>query len=789
MLDVLGRTRFHGWLAASRVWTLALTVCSMGISDASGQSVVTAQGPYRAAIDGLDRWIEAERIAKSLPALSIALVDENGLIWSRGFGFADKPTGIDATAETIYRVGPFSAAFTYLAVMRLSEQGRLDLDAPAVKYLPEFAPRNHYSTAVTVRHLLTQQSGLPREAPLGHWFDPEPRSLIDVVRGLSTSTITARPGAETRYSNAGVAALGAIVERVSGEPFARTIKRTLLDPIGMSRSGFEPDQALAHHVAKGTMWTYDGQQLATPTFLVGEAPAASLSSTAIDLARFVRFVLAGGGGPGGEIASEQSLRTLVGKGHLFASEMLGGRSVFRHGGGIYGFSTEIDFLPNERLGVVVMASADSAQGILRRIGDTTLECALAARSGKPQAQLESTSPIPRERAIALAGEYSNGDQTIDLASRADKLFLSPYRNLTVELRSSGESLIVDDRLAFGAVVEVDGDQIKVDGVRYRKQPGAKPPPCPAKSAGLIGEYGWDHQVVYLLEKRGRLHALLGWFAEYPLVEDKPDVFRFSDSNHRSVERLVVSRDGDGSGAAVTVHGVTFPRRHLDGEGGKTYRIKPRRSVEEIRREIATAKPPAEPKPRRNPELVDLTSLDLTIRLDIRYATTNNFLGVPLYTSARAFLERPAADALLSVHQALERDGYGLLIHDAYRPWNVTKLFWEATPDSGRGFVADPAKGSRHNRGAAVDLTMYDRATGRPVVMVGGYDEFSPRSNPDYPGGTSLERWQRDLLRKAMESRGFTVNEVEWWHFDHDTWRDYPIINRRFEDLASDGQAR
>jgi D-alanyl-D-alanine dipeptidase len=185
-------------------------------------------------------------------------------------------------------------------------------------------------------------------------------------------------------------------------------------------------------------------------------------------------------------------------------------------------------------------------------------------------------------------------------------------------------------------------------------------------------------------------------------------------------------------------------------------------------------------------LVELISLDPTIRLDIRYATTNNFLGIPLYTQPRAFMQRPAAEALVRVHRSLAKDGFGLLIHDAYRPWQVTKLFWEATPDSGRIFVADPAKGSKHNRGAAVDLTLYDLATGKPVKMVGGYDEFSPRSYPDYPGGTALERWHRELLRRSMEAEGFTVYEFEWWHFDHRDWTKYPILNQAFEDLTVTG---
>jgi D-alanyl-D-alanine dipeptidase len=159
------------------------------------------------------------------------------------------------------------------------------------------------------------------------------------------------------------------------------------------------------------------------------------------------------------------------------------------------------------------------------------------------------------------------------------------------------------------------------------------------------------------------------------------------------------------------------------------------------------------------------------------------MGVPFYAQPRAFLQRPAAEALLRAHQWLRRQGYGLLIHDGYRPWSVTKMFWEATPADKHEFVADPAQGSRHNRGCAVDLTLYDRRTGAPIQMTGGYDEMSERSYPDYPGGTSLQRWHRDLLRHAMEMEGFTVFESEWWHFDYQDWRKYPILNVRFEDLS------
>src|SRR4029079_19084019 len=134
----------------------------------------------------------------------------------------------------------------------------------------------------------------------------------------------------------------------------------------------------------------------------------------------------------------------------------------------------------------------------------------------------------------------------------------------------------------------------------------------------------------------------------------------------------------------------------------------------------------------------LVKLDSTIHLDIRCATARNFLGQPLYTQARAFLQRPAAEALVRVQRSLRDQGYGLLIHDGYRPWYVTRMFWDATPPAQHEFVANPATGSRHNRGCAVDLSLYDFRTGKPVEMPGTYDEFSHRSYPSFPGGTSRQ---------------------------------------------------
>jgi len=191
---------------------------------------------------------------------------------------------------------------------------------------------------------------------------------------------------------------------------------------------------------------------------------------------------------------------------------------------------------------------------------------------------------------------------------------------------------------------------------------------------------------------------------------------------------------------------------------------------------ARSQPPREEGDFRKSDLVEIVKLDPAISLDIRYATTNNFMGRAFYAAPRAFLQRPAAKALVRAQRSLRRLGYGLLIYDGYRPWYVTKIFWDATPIEKRVFVADPATGSRHNRGCAVDLTLVDFTTGKPVEMTGDYDEFSERSHADYPGGTGLQRRNRALLRDAMEEQGFTVYEAEWWHFDYKDWKRYPILN-------------
>ncbi len=310
----------------------------------------------------------------------------------------------------------------------------------------------------------------------------------------------------------------------------------------------------------------------------------------------------------------------------------------------------------------------------------------------------------------------------------------------------------------------------------------KPPDAPVEWKTVIGVYASEPDTVYIAEKGESLFLVTKKLLYVPLHESTHGKFRFTNREFSSDSLLMFRWGKNVRPYDFKIGSRIFRRLILGNEQGRSFRIKPLKPADELRKTALAATPPKEAGTYLQSDLVDLSTLDETIKFDIRYATRNNFVGEKFYSQAKAYLQRPAALALLRAHQWLRHLGYGVLIHDAYRPWYVTKMFWDATPDDKKIFVANPADGSRHNRGCAVDLTLYDLATGKQLDMTGGYDEMSERSYPTYPGGTSLERWHRGILQTAMEMQGFKVYAWEWWHFDYKDWKQYPIGTKTFEEL-------
>ena len=181
-------------------------------------------------------------------------------------------------------------------------------------------------------------------------------------------------------------------------------------------------------------------------------------------------------------------------------------------------------------------------------------------------------------------------------------------------------------------------------------------------------------------------------------------------------------------------------------------------------------------------LVDVTKINPHVRLEIRYATPNNFVREVLYPEARCLLRREAAESLSRVQRSLEKQGLGLKIFDGYRPLSVQKKLLAKYPVE--GFVANPAKGSNHNRGAAVDLTLVD-AEGRELPMPSAYDEFSDRAHRDYAGGTAEQMKHRQILQDEMQKEGFKGLSTEWWHFDYKNAKEYPVLDLPFSSVSPD----
>lgn len=314
-------------------------------------------------------------------------------------------------------------------------------------------------------------------------------------------------------------------------------------------------------------------------------------------------------------------------------------------------------------------------------------------------------------------------------------------------------------------------------------PGPQPADAPAAWKEMVGIYGKGEATGILLESGGKLVWRTEDGKEFAVKAGADGSYSVAAGGEKP-EVLAPEKNASGAVEAIRLGTKRLERMDAGSDPAHFYHVKPTKPVAVLREEALKKSPPAEAGAFRTPDLVELVTLDTGFHLEIGYATPNNFLSTPVYTQARAFMQKPAAEALQRSLKKLEPLGYGLLIHDAYRPWYVTEIFWEATPPAGHAFVADPQKGSKHNRGCAVDITLYDLKSGKVIEMPGLYDEMSPRSFPTFPGGTSLQRWHRELLRKAIEEEGFTVDGNEWWHFDYKDWKQYPILNVPFENLGS-----
>jgi CubicO group peptidase (beta-lactamase class C family) len=533
------------------------------------REIIEPQEQYKHVAERLEKIIQHEMEAKELPAFSISLVDDQEIVWAKGFGMADPVANIPATAETVYRIGSVSKLFTDIGIMQLVERGEMDIDAPITDYLPNFTPKNPYDRPITLRQLMSHRSGLIREPPIGNYFDTTEPSLAETIASVNPTTLVYEPETKIKYSNAGIAAVGLALEETQGESFPQYLKRAVLKPIGMANSSFAPEEAIMSKLAKAYMWTLDGQTFRAPTFELGMAPCGCMYSTVIDLGLFLSTLFNGGMGSQGRMLQPETLEKMwtpqyarpgvkQGYGIGFGIGELEGHRRVGHGGAIYGFATQLFGLPDAKIGVAAVATMDAVNTVVGRIASHALELMLAVKKNKPLPDITLSEPVAPELVEKLVGRWDSGKHQFDLLERKGKLYIT--KPAFSEVKSSEDGLMVDGRLFYGMEIQIQDDNLVVSGKTYSKVKPPEPESIPEKWKGLIGEYGWDHNILFIRVKEGKLHALIEWFFDYPIEEISEDVFAFPGTGLYHGEKLIFKRDAQGHATQVEAASVVFKRR-------------------------------------------------------------------------------------------------------------------------------------------------------------------------------------------------------------------------------------
>ncbi|NNF34402.1 MAG: serine hydrolase, partial [Saprospiraceae bacterium] len=656
------------------LFVLLIASCRQPSPDTSSYSV--SEEIEKRLIDAINYEIDT----KDLNAISMVLVNDQEIIWNKGFGFKDEEKSIPVDGKTVYRVGSVSKLFTDIAIMQKVESGEIDLDAPITEYLPDFKLDNSFNIPITLRMLTSHRSGILREPRVGNYFDAENDDLKKTYESIINTRVIYEPGSKTKYSNAGIAIVGYVMQHLAGKPYAQYMKDNVLQVIGMDDSGFEPSTEIKSNLAEATMWSYDERTFTAPTFQLGMAPAGSLYAPMGDLGKFLMTLFDGGEGENGRLLSRDRIREMWtpqfggeandGYGIGFRLGDFQGHQKVGHGGAIYGFSTQLYGVPELKLGVACASSVDVTNSVTSRLSNYALDLMYAEKQGMELPEYEKTTPIPMEKQMQLAGYYESENSALEIFSKSGKLVLST-ETVEISLRQGKDGIVSDGRLNYGGLElkEKEGE-VYINDRLFKKVDPPSSSEYPEDWSNLIGEYGEDHSVLYFYEDNGSLFALIEWTEKDKLTQLSENEFAFPESRGMyHGEKLVFKRDDQGNVISVEIeNGPVFNKRDVGATTSETFRIKPVKPIEELRADALAESPPEEEGDFKDSDLVELKSLDPSIKYDIRYATTNNFMSNTFYTLPRAYMQRPAAEAVVRVHQKLKEKGYGLLIHDAYRPW-------------------------------------------------------------------------------------------------------------------------
>jgi CubicO group peptidase (beta-lactamase class C family) len=364
---------------------------------------VVVRGDYSYTEQYISWMIEQGMSKDDVTGLSIALVDDQRVVWSQGFGYADKQANIKATPDTMYHLGSIAKVFTATAAMQLAEQGKLDIDQPLRKYLPEFSIKSRFgdTQGITPRTVMDHHSGLP-----GNWVrgmsERHPQPFTDQVTAVKDEYVTWPPNTVFAYSNLGVSLLGAAIGEVSGDCYAGYMNRYLLHPLGMVHSEFAAR-------IPGKAYRKGAEVEAIP---LRDLPSGGLISSASDMTHFMQMVFADGKYDGKQIVSADSLHEMLkvqnpnipldfdfkmGLGWMLSGvDVPRAGTVASHGGTTLNYHTMMAILPEHKLGVVVLSNSAGSEGLVAEVTAETLKLALEAKRGigQPEKKVEEAASVP-----------------------------------------------------------------------------------------------------------------------------------------------------------------------------------------------------------------------------------------------------------------------------------------------------------------------------------------------------------------------------------------------------------
>ena len=737
--------------------------------------------------ESLTVFINEQIADKNIPGLSITIIRDQETVFEMGFGHSDKKEKIPSTPYTVYRGGTIAQLFTTIAILQRVELGHLDLDAPVSSYLPQFSPQNPYGLPLTLRQILSHQSGLSSEPPVGHSFDTSSPSLRQTVISLNETEIVYPPETFTKFSNSGYGVAGFILESTLEKPFEQYM-RAILDRMDMMRTSYSPRLDLVGKLAQGYSTSFEGRLRPTTGYEAGNIPATNLYTTANDMGTFLKVFFAEGHSVNGRILDPKSLEQMwtiqlstarrrrpYGLG--FAVTQMSGEVRASLGSSFQGHSTHIDLLPESKLGVAVLANHGNAEIILEKIAHYALELLKADANQLSLPKVPRTYAVDNAMITQAIGYYQDASSLYISALDSD-LFL--YKDGTkYRLRQIGDSLIVDDTHAYGPILLSDGLNIELDNTLYVE----KDPLLSLRPHGqydpLLGVYGHESSPIILVEHEQKLYALEDWRHSYPLTEVSRDTFLLPADGMYGGEKVIFTRDEQNM-----VHQIYFANMVLNRlpETAYAYYYDHIPLDESYRTLSQQALPPPIDTLKQQTVLLDLTMVDPLLNLDIGYASTDNIFDTQLYNEARVLLQQPIGEAFFRIQKKLRSMGYGLKIYDAYRPWRITQSVWQSLPEELRVFYDDPAGLACQSRGAGISVAVYRLNSGEELSMPGEYDILSTSSHVDFPILPSEQRHNRSFLRFVMESEGFRASTFNWWAFNHESCPSYSLIDILHEDV-------